>query len=136
MLEPETETTPSNLPVLAEGVHVGAPPEVQLVVKRILYMAFSPFSSRKYGRGDFMATIVLKGDLKVVARDGHVWFAPLIRGSILLDVPVLAPETYTQHWGQTAVMPEFFWKRIEMLVLVGPHGSLHMTRRLPAWRRL
>jgi len=44
----------------------------------------------------------------------------------LLDVPVLAPETYTQHWGQTTVMPEFFWKRIEKLVLLGSHGSLHI----------
>ena len=45
----------------------------------------------------------------------------------MLDIPVLAPDVYTEHWAQMALPAEVHWKRIQLLTLCGDHA--HMSLR-------
>lgn len=56
--------------------------------------------------------------LRCEVRDAPTWLGPAIRGSIMLDIPVLAAESYVEHYSHTSPIPsEVLWKRWQLLPL-------------------
>lgn len=64
---------------------------------------------------------------RLVVRNGPSWLGPALRGAIMLDVPVLAPDVYTEYWAQMALPSEVHWKRIQLLPMRG--GAAKMSIR-------
>ncbi len=64
---------------------------------------------------------------RLSVRKGPSWLGPALRGAIMLDVPVVAPDMYTEHWAQTALPAEVHWKRIQLLPIRG--SAAHMSIR-------
>ena len=54
---------------------------------------------------------------RLTVPDAPEWLPPLLRGALMLDVPVLAAETYVEHFDHGPLPAEVRWKRWQLLPL-------------------